>query len=68
MTLGRERDQPTATRMLAIANALEGMNNAEAARFAGLERQALRDSVQRFNAELLNVPCAISPRRPVRWR
>ena len=47
----RERDRRTATRMLAIANALEGMTRAEAARLAGLERQALRDAVLRFNVE-----------------
>jgi transposase len=41
----------TAQRMLAIANALEGMSRAEAARAAGIERQALRDAVVRFNAE-----------------
>jgi transposase len=50
----RERDRRTATRMLAIANALEGMTRAEAARLAGLERQALRDAVLRFNAEGLD--------------
>lgn len=38
-------------RCLAIANALEGMNRAEAARLAGMERQALRDAVVRYNAE-----------------
>jgi transposase len=47
----RERDPRTATRMLAIANALEGMSRAEAARLAGMERQALRDAVARYNAE-----------------
>jgi transposase len=46
-----ERIRRTATRMLAIANALEGMSRAEAARLVGLERQALRDAVVRFNAE-----------------
>ena len=47
----RERDGAAAARMYAIANALEGMNRAEAARLAGMERQALRDAVVRFNAE-----------------
>ena len=47
----RERDPRTATRMLAIAGALEGRSRAEAARLAGMERQALRDAVVRFNAE-----------------
>ena len=37
--------------LLAIANALEGMTRAEAARLAGMERQALRDAVLRFNTE-----------------
>lgn len=37
--------------MLAIANALNGMSRAEAARAAGIERQALRDAVVRYNAE-----------------
>jgi hypothetical protein len=37
--------------MLAIANALEGMSRADAARLAGMERQALRDAVVRYNAE-----------------
>jgi transposase len=47
----RERNPRTATRMLAVAAALEGMTRAEAARLAGMERQALRDAVVRFNAE-----------------
>jgi hypothetical protein len=40
-----------AMRMLAIANAPEGMSRAAAARLAGMERQALRDAVARYNAE-----------------
>ena len=40
-----------ALRLLAIANALEGMSRAEAAKLAGMERQALRDAVVRYNAE-----------------
>ena len=47
----RERSPRTATRMLAIASALEGKGRAEAARLAGMERQALRDAVLRYNAE-----------------
>lgn len=47
----RERSPRTATRMLAIASALEGKSRAEAARLAGMERQALRDAVVRCNAE-----------------
>ena len=47
----REKDGRAAARMYAIANALEGMSRAEAARLAGMERQALRDAVVRYNAE-----------------
>src|SRR3712207_3104119 len=50
----RARHEPnrrTALRMLAIANALQGMSRAEAARLVGMERQALRDAVVRYNAE-----------------
>ena len=47
----REPDRRATMRLLAIANALEGMRRAEAARLAGMERQALRDAVVRYNAE-----------------
>ena len=47
----RERDRAAAARMQAIAGALEGMTRAEAARLAGMERQALRDAVVRYNTE-----------------
>ncbi|MGI4939713.1 MAG: helix-turn-helix domain-containing protein, partial [Janthinobacterium lividum] len=50
----QETDRAAATRMMAIANALEGMTRAEAARSAGMERQALRDAVVRYNAERLD--------------
>ena len=46
----REPDRAAAARMFAIANALEGMSRAEAARLAGMERQALRDAAIRYNA------------------
>ena len=46
-----EPDRRAGMRLLAIANALEGMSRAEAARLAGMERQALRDAVMRYNAE-----------------
>ncbi len=46
----RERGRKAA-RLYAIANALDGLSRAEAARLAGMERQALRDAVLRFNAE-----------------
>jgi len=47
----RERSPRPATRMLAIAKALEGLTRAEAARLAGMERQALRDAVICYNQE-----------------
>lgn len=47
----REPSRAAAARLLAVANALEGTTRAEAARLAGLERQALRDAVLRYNAE-----------------
>lgn len=47
----REPDRNAAARMQAIAGALEGQTRAEAARLAGMERQALRDAVVRYNAE-----------------
>jgi transposase len=47
----RELDRAAAARMYAIAHALEGMSRAESARLAGMERQALRDAVVRYNAE-----------------
>jgi transposase len=47
----REKDRAAAARMQAIAGALEGLTRAEAARLAGMERQALRDAVLRHNAE-----------------
>ena len=46
-----EPNRRAALRTLAIANALEGMSRDEAARLAGMERQALRDAVVRYNAE-----------------
>jgi transposase len=47
----RERDGRMAARLYGIANALDGMSRAEAARLAGMERQALHDAVLRYNAE-----------------
>jgi len=47
----REPDRAASRRMYGIANALEGMSRAEAARLAGMERQALRDAVVRYDAE-----------------
>ncbi len=51
MPAGQGRDRPALTRrILAIANALSGMNRAEAASSAGMDRQTLRDWVIRYNA------------------
>jgi len=47
----KERVNRTARRMLAVANALDGWSRADAASAAGMERQALRDAVVRFNEE-----------------
>src|SRR5207244_10109398 len=46
-----ERDGRVSARLIAIANALEGMDRASAARLAGMDRQTLRDWVHRYNAE-----------------
>jgi transposase len=46
-----EPDRRAAMRLMAIAHALDGFSRAEAARLAGMERQALRDAVIRYNAE-----------------
>ena len=47
----REKNPRAASRMYAVAHALEGLSRAEAARLAGMERQALHDAVVRYNAE-----------------
>jgi len=44
-----ESDTRVARRLLAIANALDGMSRDEAARSAGMDRQTLRDWVLRYN-------------------
>jgi transposase len=62
-----EPNRRAALRMLAIANALDGMSRAEAARLAGMERQALRDAVVRYNAEgLAGLHDRPKPGRPQR--
>jgi transposase len=62
-----EPNRRAASRLLAIANALEGMSRAEAARLAGMERQALRDAVVRYNAEgLAGLHDRPKPGRPPR--
>ena len=45
-----EANPRVARRLLAIANALSGMSRKEAAEAAGMDRQALRDWVIRYNA------------------
>lgn len=61
----RCRNGRAAARAYAIANALEGMSRAEAARVAGMERQALRDAVVRYTAEGLDgLARRAIPRRP----
>jgi transposase len=47
----RCRGAAAARRMLALALVLEGASRAAAARAAGMDRQTLRDWVQRYNAE-----------------
>jgi len=47
----QESDGRVACRLLAVANALDGMTRGRAARQAGMDRQTLRDWVIRFNAE-----------------
>jgi transposase len=44
-----EEDARVARRMLAIANALDGMSREAAAQTAGMDRQTLRDWVIRYN-------------------
>ena len=47
----RENDGRVSARLIALANALDGMDRASAARLAGMDRQTLRDWVHRYNAE-----------------
>lgn len=51
------RDARVARRLLAIANALSGMNRQAAARSAGMDRQTLRDWVLRYNADGIEGLC-----------
>ena len=46
-----ERDARITRRILAIANALDGMSREEAAQAAGMDRQTLRDWVIRYNED-----------------
>lgn len=55
----------TARRMLAIANAMEGMSFTDAAHVVGIERQSLGDAVQRYNGEgLAGLYDRFKPGRP----
>ena len=45
----RERDGRVSARLLALANALEGISREEAARLAGMTGQTLGDWVHRYN-------------------
>ena len=47
----RERDGRVSARLLALANALEGLPREEAARLAGMTGQTLGDWVHRYNEE-----------------
>src|SRR4051812_766289 len=47
----RERDGRVSARLLALADALDGMSREDAARAAGMDRQTLRDWVHRYDAE-----------------
>jgi transposase len=47
----RCRDAAAARRMLALTLVLEGHGREEAARYAGMDRQTLRDWVHRYNAQ-----------------
>lgn len=46
----REKNGRVASRMVALAHALEGMKRVAAAKLAGMDRQTLRDWVIRYNA------------------
>src|SRR3954452_17421631 len=47
----RERDGRVSARLLALANALDGMSRDQAARAAGMDRQTLRDWDHRYKAK-----------------
>ena len=52
----RERDGRVSARLLALANALDGLPREEAARLAGMTGQTLGDWVHRYNAEGIEGP------------
>jgi transposase-like protein len=51
-------------RLMALANALDGMRRAQAAHQAEVDRQTLRDWVIRFNAEGVERPARSAQERP----
>lgn len=53
----QEADVLTASRMLGIANVLDGMDRKSAAKAAGMDRQTLRDWVHRYNRDGLAGLC-----------
>ena len=53
----REKNGRAASRMVATANALDGMTRLAAARSAGMDRQTLRDWVIRDNADGIDGLC-----------
>ena len=66
-----ESDGRVARRILAIANALDGMSREAAARSAGMDRQTLRDWVIRYTSMVsraCTIAGAMGVRRPSRVR
>lgn len=61
-----EKNVLAASRMLGIANILDGMDRASAAKAAGMDRQTLRDWVHRYNQEGLAGLCNRPKGRPER--
>ena len=59
-----EPDARISRRLLGIANALDGMSRAEAAKSAGMDRQTLSDWVIRYNAHGVDGLCGQLGRRP----
>lgn len=61
-----EKDVLAASRLLGIANILDGMDRASAAKAAGMDRQTLRDWVHRYNREGIAGLCDRPKGRPKR--
>src|SRR5215211_5669383 len=60
----REHDGRVGARLLALANALDGLPRERAAELAGMTGQTLGDWVHRYNAEGASPACATGPGRP----